>query len=78
MARKKARENPELLEVLLSQLNGALALDITWHEVSHPVVCRLALETGLSTYDASYLYLARSLALSLVTFDARLAAAAST
>ena len=32
------------------------------------------LETGLTTYDASYLYLARSLGVPLLTFDGRLAA----
>ena len=31
------------------------------------------LETGLTTYDASYLYLARTPGIPLVTFDERLA-----
>ncbi len=32
----------------------------------------LALQTGLTTYDAAYLYLARSLGIPLVTFDEQL------
>ena len=39
-------------------------------------IVQLALETGLSTYDASYLWLARRLGAPLVTFDERLRRAA--
>jgi len=47
-------------------LKLALALDIHWVEVDHVAVF------GLTTYDANYLYLARSLGLPLATFDERL------
>lgn len=45
---------------------------MNWVVVDHVVVLRLALDTGLTTYDASYLYVARTLGLPLVTFDGRL------
>ncbi len=40
-------------------------------------VVDLALETGLTVYDASYLYLSRNLGMELITFDRRLREAAS-
>jgi len=45
--------------------------------VVHPEVVALAERTGLSAYDASYLWLARHLGAELVTLDRRLAAAAA-
>jgi len=41
--------------------------------VEHPEVLRLALDTGLTTRDASYLYLSRALKIPLITFDEKLA-----
>ena len=72
VARKKARLYPNQQEKLVQALELALALDIHWMEVDHVAVFRLAMTTGLTTYDASYLYLARFLALPLATFDERL------
>ena len=43
-----------------------------------PAVLQLALRKGITTYDASYLYLADILGLPLATFDERLRAAAAT
>ena len=74
---KKARIYPTLSESLTTGLDMALALDIQLVQVPHQPVLFLALETGLSAYDASYLYLARSLAIPLLTFDTQLAAAAA-
>jgi len=75
VARKKALKHPLLREKLQQALDIGLSLDINWTEVDHVAVLRLALETKLTTYDASYLYLARSLDLPLATFDERLRAA---
>ena len=75
VARKKALVNPHQLETILEALVEALGLDINWRNVDHPQVLALALETGLTTFDASYLYLARALGLPLVTFDRQLQAA---
>lgn len=69
---KKARLHPEESAAIGQQLVKALSLDIQWAEVDHTAVLPLALETGLSTYDASYLYLANSLGVPLVTFDQQL------
>ncbi len=44
--------------------------------VDHDAVVALALTTGLTTYDASYLWLARQLGAELVTLDRQLDAAA--
>ena len=74
MARKKARRYPQIREKIFRTLEIGLSLEINWTEVEHVEVLRLALDTGLTAYDASYLYLTRSLGLPLVTFDERLAA----
>ncbi len=72
IARKKALSSPGRRETMTLALGMALQMDVAWTEVDHPAVLNLALETDLTTYDASYLYLARSLGASLVTFDDRL------
>ena len=57
---KKARRHPEHAPRIMERLSGALEgpQQIRWHDV-HPVdVAMLAQLTGLSAYDASYLWLA--------------------
>ncbi len=73
IARKKAMRYPELKEKILAALEIGLGLDINWTEVEHPEVLRLALDTGLTICDASYLYLSRALKIPLITFDEKLA-----
>ena len=51
-----------------------LAIQIV--EVEHLAVVELARKTGFTTYDASYLWLARHLPGELVTLDRRMQAAA--
>jgi len=77
IARKKALRYPDHRDRLLRALDVALAVDIGWVEVDHAAVCRLALDAGVTTYDACYLYVAKSLGVSLITFDERLRAAVS-
>ncbi|MCH8106902.1 MAG: type II toxin-antitoxin system VapC family toxin [Chloroflexi bacterium] len=77
IARNKAIRDPHLRRVIEEGLLEVLQFDIQWQEVDHIAVLALALETGLTTYDASYLYLARTLGIPLVTFDQRLQAAVS-
>ncbi len=76
IARRKAMVYAERLDVLGEALQTALALPIHWSDVDHEAVLRLALDAHLTTYDASYLYLARALGAPLATFDQRLAQAA--
>ena len=75
IAQKKSLQYPDQREAFQRSLEAALTMDISWREVDHIRVLELALETGLSAYDASYLYVARSLGLPLVTFDHKLQAA---
>jgi len=72
IARKKIVMFPDQKAAFLQLLQESLNLAIFWADVLLPEVVDLALETGLSTYDASYLYLARYLGLPLVTFDNQL------
>jgi predicted nucleic acid-binding protein len=55
----------------------ALRWDIELMAVNHLEVLRLAGDTRLSAYDASYLWLARTLQCDLATLHRRLSAAAS-
>lgn len=77
VARKKAQRHPERVEAIARALELGLALDIHWLAVDQVATLRLALQEEVSTYDASYLFLARSLGLPLVTFDERLGALVS-
>ncbi len=72
IARKKALLYPPSAQELADDLEDALAMDIRWVEADHKAVLRLALETDLTTYDASYLYVSRTLNVPLLTFDAQL------
>lgn len=72
IARKKVLRYPRQRERLIEALRLGLALDIQQVEVDHEAALQIALETGLTTYDATYLSLARSLRVPLATFDERL------
>ena len=70
---RKARRQPELAANLLVMLAGLKALTIRREPVPPVEVAELALRTGISAYDASYLWLALSHDAELVTLDDRLA-----
>ena len=72
IALKKAKRHPESAAEILVNLEAALSLPVSRLPVSGPEVMILAAETGLTTYDASYLWLARSRDAELVTLDAAL------
>ena len=76
IAQKKSLAYPAQAEALERALESALAMDLGWSGVDHPAVLRLALSHDVTTYDASYLYLAQALGATLVTFDGRLSRAA--
>lgn len=77
VARKKLRTNPDKADAIVRALTNALdpRSGISWRDVNHADVILLAQATGLSTYDASYLWLAGVLEANLVTLDERLALA---
>lgn len=76
VARRKVAAAPSARDDLELALATALETEIALVEVGHVEVVELALETGLTTYDASYLYLSDLLGIPLLTFDARLKEAA--
>ena len=71
---KKARRHPEKAPEIFARLDGFRELrhGIQWHDVQPVDVAILASLTGLSAYDASYLWLAGWLEADLVTLDKRL------
>lgn len=71
---KKARREPSRQEAVLQGLEIALSLPIRWVAVDPSAVFRLTMDTGLSAYDASYVYVSRAFRIPLVTFDKRLEA----
>jgi predicted nucleic acid-binding protein len=75
VARKKIRSRPADATRILTALNKVLdpRRGIDWRDVDQAGVVLISHETGLSTYDASYLWLAGWLGADLVTLDRRLA-----
>ena len=76
VARKKALLYPDKAEFFAELLQRTLGGPTNTRDVAHPAVLQLALQKGISTYDASYLHLADALGIPLATFDERLRAAA--
>lgn len=76
-AGKKVRRQPAEAPAILKALTTALddRWNITWRDVVPADVALVAFATGLTAYDASYLWLAGSLGADLVTLDTRLASA---
>jgi len=70
---KKIRRHPALRQSLIERLTLLSHLSIETMDVDCDAVVRLADATQLSAYDASYLWLARTLGAELVTLDRRLA-----
>jgi predicted nucleic acid-binding protein len=73
---RKIKAHPAQRAQLLRafMMAGKLAIEIV--EVDHRAVVNLADETGLTTYDASYLWLARHLKGELITLDGKMQKAA--
>jgi predicted nucleic acid-binding protein len=72
----KIRRQPTQREALHAAFRLAHRLRIDTVAVDHAAVLDLAEATGLTAYDASYLWLARALGAELITLDGKLAAAA--
>lgn len=73
---KKLKAHPDQTSELLAAFRLAKQLAIRTIAVDHEPVVKLALEVQLTTYDASYLWLARELGGQLVTLDSALRQAA--
>ena len=69
---KKIHNHPFKKSRLLTAFEMAGRLSIETVEVEHVEVIELAERTRLSTYDASYLWLAQKAGANLVTLDKRL------
>ncbi len=72
----KIRRQPARREDLLAAYSGRERIRVETMDVDHAAVLALAEQTGLTGYDASYLWLARSIGVELVTLDRKLDAAA--
>lgn len=70
---RKIRRDPALAIEILTMLAGLQSLAIKREPVPPVEVAELALQTGLSVYDAAYLWLALARDAELVTLDQRLA-----
>jgi predicted nucleic acid-binding protein len=77
VAWKKMRRSPAFDMAILEMLADAARLNLTHEDPDVTEVLLLALATGLTPYDASYLWLARQRGLPLVTLDAALGRAAA-
>jgi predicted nucleic acid-binding protein len=74
---KKIKQTPQQASILKTALQMADALAIETFPVEMAAVIDLARQTNLTTYDASYLWLARVTNAALVTLDKRLLEATS-
>ncbi len=73
---KKIRRNPDVRDQAPAALKLYLSMVIRFADTDLARVVTLADKSGLTAYDASYLWLARQLNAELVTLDRRLDAAA--
>lgn len=73
----KSRRHPELRLALTAAFRLRARLCVDELPVDHDGAVGLAAITGLSAYDASYLWLSRQLDAELVTLDKRLSKAAA-
>ena len=72
---KKAAEEPPKKERLLAALNLFPRLQVREVEVPSEDLVELAAASGLTVYDAAYLWLSQELGANMVSLDARLNAA---
>ncbi len=63
--------------VIARQLAAVFAMEIRWVHVEPVPVLKLALETGLSAYGATYLAVCQATGAKLVTFDTQLGTVAN-
>ncbi len=69
---KKIKAHPSQKLAIVSAFNLAHKLAIEIIDMDHAEVIALADEAGLTTYDASYVWLARQLDAELITLDEKM------
>jgi predicted nucleic acid-binding protein len=74
----KGRRHPAEQQALKAAFSLRHRLGIEEVTIDHDAVLDLAFTTGLTAYDASYLWVARRFQAKLITLDRQLAAAAAT
>lgn len=72
VARKKILAYPPQRAAIFQALRTGLSLDMRWVDVDQASAVELALETGLTAYDAAYVWVSRLCGAPLLTFDERL------
>jgi predicted nucleic acid-binding protein len=72
---KKIRRHPDQRDALMAAFRMLEGMEVGVVEVDQGEALVLAERSGLSAYDASYLWLARRMSAELVTLDKRLAGA---
>jgi predicted nucleic acid-binding protein len=75
ICRKKMRRYPDQRDRLMAAFATLEPMQIGVVEVDHGETIMLAEQSGLTSYDASYLWLARKTGAELVTLDRQLEAA---
>ncbi len=74
VAWNRSRKQPAASALFLEALEVLEGLGLRFRGINQEEVVRLGLATGLSAYDASYLWLSRVLDMPLVTLDRKLGA----
>jgi len=74
VAWKRSRRQPAASALFVEALEVLQGLGLRYRGINQEEVVRLGLTTGLSAYDASYLWLSRVLGMPLVTLDRKLGA----
>jgi predicted nucleic acid-binding protein len=77
VAWKRSRKHPAATRLFLEALEILDGLTVRYRGIDQNSVVKLGLSTGLTVYDASYLWLARVLGMPLVTLDEKLGAHAN-
>ncbi len=72
VAWKRSKKQPAATALFLQALEVLEGLGLRFRGIDQGEVVRLGLATGLTAYDATYLWLARALAMPLVTLDKKL------
>jgi predicted nucleic acid-binding protein len=71
---KRAKKQPAATALFIEALELIEGLDLRFRGIDQGEVVRIALASGLTAYDATYLWLARALGMPLVTLDKKLGA----